>query len=127
MNSPVSALPFFRRCAFALALLVLALPGIVQGQETPGPDQEQLTAYAKAFTAVVEVRERWHEELARTHDDEGSERVRLEFDEAVEVVLEEHGFSSEEYEEITFLVSTDEEYRSAFTEALARVREGLPR
>jgi hypothetical protein len=115
-----------QRGILALTFLILAAPGTVQAQEVPDPDRERLTVYAQAFTDIAEVRERAFAELARTHDPEGKERVRHAFDEEIDAVLERLGMSSEEYEEITFLVSADAAYEAAFREALAQVRDGTP-
>ncbi len=117
---------FVQRALLALALMVLAAPAVAQAQEVPDPDRERLTVYAQAFTDIAEVRERAFAELARTHDPEGKERVRHAFDEEIDAVLERRGISSEEYEEITFLVSADAAYEAAFREALDHIREGRP-
>jgi hypothetical protein len=123
-----SGLPvLLRRLVLPLALMAMAFPGALQGQEVPAPDRERLEVYARAFTDIAEVRERIYAELARTHDPEGKERVREELDREVEEVLEAHGMASEEFQEITFLVSADAAYQEAFQAALAALADGAPR
>jgi len=112
-----------QRFLLALALVALALPAAIYAQEIPQPDRDRLEVYARAFNDLIEVRERGHAELARTHDPEAKERVREELDHEIEEVLEANGISAQEYEELTFLVSADAEYQRAFRDVLATLRE----
>jgi len=112
-----------QRFFLAVALVALAVPVPSHAQEVPAPDRERLEVFANTFNAIAEARERGHAELARTHDPEGKERVREEMDREIEEALEAHGMSTQEYEELTFLVSADAEYQKAFQEILAALSE----
>jgi protein-tyrosine-phosphatase len=103
----------------AMIILAVAGPGALHTQEIPDPDRDRLAVYARAFSQIVDVRERGQTEIARVHDTEGRERVREEIDREVEEALEAHGISIQEYEELTFLVSTNSDYEQVFREILS--------
>jgi hypothetical protein len=114
--------PFVSRLGalFLAGILMLsAAPASVSAQEIPAGDRQRLTAFARIFIDIADVRERGQAELARTHDAEAEEIVRHEIDREIEALIASHGLTAAEYAELTFLVSADADYLAAFQELVA--------
>ena len=119
MPNLTSRFGFLQRALLAMILLAVAGPGALHTQEVANPDRDRLEVFARAFSEIDDVRDRGHTELARVHDPQGRERVREEIDREVEEALESHGISMQEYEEMTFLISTHSEWQETFRELLS--------
>ena len=85
-----------------------------------------MTVYARTFRAVSTLRDEMYQQLARTHDREGKERLREELDTRLGAIYEEHGMPQEEYRQITFVISVDGAQREVFDRKLAELAQARP-
>ncbi|KPJ82957.1 MAG: hypothetical protein AMS19_06085 [Gemmatimonas sp. SG8_23] len=117
-----------RTTSRGLLLLALALAGgtapLASQEEQAEPlTREQLTEFARAHLAINEVRDEFHGEVARVHDEEGRTRAREQVEEKIASILEEHELTREEFDEITLRISLDGELRAMFDEILVELAE----
>ena len=105
-------------------LLVKPLPLVGQAQELPQVTTERMTVFVKAHIAISEQRDDFHAELGRTHELQERERIRARFQERIQEILAEHEMSQLEYDEITLVISIDEEQRLVFERILAELSSG---
>jgi vacuolar-type H+-ATPase subunit I/STV1 len=105
----------------ALGLSVGAAPAVAQDEEPV--TRERMTEFARAHLQISEIRDEFHGEVARVHDEEGRTRAREQVEEKISAVLEEHEMTREEFDEITLLISLDGELRAMFDEILAELAE----
>ncbi|HCK91032.1 MAG TPA: hypothetical protein DHW54_07600 [Gemmatimonadetes bacterium] len=106
------------------ALLVKPLPLVAQTQELPQVTTERMTVFVQAHIAISEQRDDFHAELGRTHELQERERIRARFQEKIQEVLAEHEMSQLEYDEITLVISIDEEQRLIFERILEELSSG---
>ena len=99
-------------------LLVKPLPLVAQTQELPQVTTERMTVFVEAHIAISEQRDDFHAELGRTHELQERERIRARFQERIQEILTEHEMSQLEYDEITLVISIDEEQRLIFERIL---------
>ncbi len=110
-----------------LALLGTVTPAALSGQETrvdtAGIDEARLTAYAKAFIAISAARDSVGTELVlpRNKKPEVQLELREKLREHVARVLREHHLTQDEYNRITYAVSSDARQRQAFDGIMARL------
>lgn len=117
--------------AFAVTLFgapFLHAPVHLQAQqaETAEVDAREVTdeefeSFVRAHLAIEEVRDQLHEDIARWHEDHRREEVRAEADARIEAVFERFEMTPESFQELTRLVSINEEWRQNFQETLARI------
>jgi hypothetical protein len=119
MTERVRAIP--RRISLALPLL-LAAAAAASSQQAP-LDRELLTRYARAYVATSAARDEFYARIARIHDDVGLARARAEMDARIAEILRGNALTSEQYGELTLLVSQDERVRVAFEEIVRELRE----
>lgn len=117
-----------RTTSRGLLLLALALAGgtaplAAQEEQTEPLTRERLTEFARAHLAINEVRDEFHGEVARVHDEEGRTRAREQVEEKIASILEEHELTREEFDEITLRISLDGELRAMFDEILVKLAE----
>ena len=105
-------------------LLVKPLPLVAQTQELPQVTTERMTVFVEAHIAISEQRDDFHAELGRTHELQERERIRARFQERIQEILTEHEMSQLEYDEITLVISIDEEQRLVFERILAELSSG---
>ena len=105
-------------------LLVKPLPLVGQTQELPQVTTERMTVFVKAHIAISEQRDDFHAELGRTHELQERERIRARFQERIQEILAEHEMSQLEYDEITLVISIDEEQRLVFERILEELSSG---
>tara|TARA_B100000686_G_scaffold307235_1_gene347319 strand:- start:1225 stop:1617 length:393 start_codon:yes stop_codon:yes gene_type:complete len=105
-------------------LLVKPLPLVAQTQELPQVTTERMTVFVEAHIAISEQRDDFHAELGRTHELQERERIRARFQERIEEILTEHEMSQLEYDEITLVISIDEEQRLIFERILEELSSG---
>ena len=105
-------------------LLVKPLPLVGQAQELPQVTTERMTVFVKAHIAISEQRDDFHAELGRTHELQERERIRARFQERIQEILTEHEMSQFEYDEITLVISIDEEQRLIFERILEELSSG---
>jgi vacuolar-type H+-ATPase subunit I/STV1 len=117
-----------RTTSRGLLLLALALAGgtaplAAQEEQAEPLTRERLTEFARAHLAINEVRDEFHGEVARVHDEEGRTRAREQVEEKIASILEEHELTREEFDEITLRISLDGELRAMFDEILVELAE----
>ena len=105
-------------------LLVKPLPLVAQTQELPQVTTERMTVFVEAHIAISEQRDDFHAELGRTHEVQERERIRARFQERIQEILTEHEMSQLEYDEITLVISIDEEQRLIFERMLEELSSG---
>ena len=105
-------------------LLVKPLPLVAQTQEPPQVTTERMTVFVEAHIAISEQRDDFHAELGRTHELQERERIRARFQERIQEILTEHEMSQLEYDEITLVISIDEEQRLIFERILEELSSG---
>ena len=105
-------------------LLVKPLPLVAQTQELPQVTTERMTVFVEAHIAISEQRDDFHAELGRTHELQERERIRARFQERIQEILTEHEMSQLEYDEITLVISIDEEQRLIFERMLVELSSG---
>ena len=107
-----------------MLLLVKPLPLVAQTQELPQVTTERMTVFVEAHIAISEQRDDFHAELGRTHELQERERIRARFQERIQEILTEHEMSQLEYDEITLVISIDEEQRLIFERILEELSSG---
>ena len=107
-----------------MLLLVKPLPLVAQTQELPQVTTERMTVFVEAHIAISEQRDDFHAELGRTHELQERERIRARFQERIQEILTEHEMSQLEYDEITLVISIDEEQRLIFERMLEELSSG---
>ena len=85
-----------------------------------------MTVYARTYRAVSALRDELYNQLARTHDREGKERLREELDTRLAAIHEENAMPVEEYRQITFVISVDGSQREIFDRKLAELAQATP-
>ena len=105
-------------------LLVKPLPLVAQTQELPQVTTERMTVFVEAHIAISEQRDDFHAEPGRTHELQERERIRARFQERIQEILTEHEMSQLEYDEITLVISIDEEQRLIFERMLEELSSG---
>ena len=98
--------------------VVAPLPLAAQTQELPQVTTERMTVFVEAHIAISEQRDDFHAEIARVHELQERERIRARFQERIEEILAEKEMPQLEYDEITLMISIDEEQRLTFERIL---------
>jgi uncharacterized protein DUF4168 len=106
----------------ALTLVSLSLPGVLRAQQpTSAPiGKEQLTVYAKAYTAIAQVRDQIQAEMAapRNKTNEGQTTLQQKQRDAIAKILQDHNISQEQYQRITYAISTNAELRKTLDDIM---------
>jgi len=110
--------------SMATLLLAKPLPLVAQTQELPQVTTERMTVFVEAHIEISEQRDDFHAELGRTHELQERERIRARFQERIQEILTEHEMSQLEYDEITLVISIDEEQRLIFERILEELSSG---
>ena len=125
---------------FTLVLpLLVAAPKAVSGQQppaTPAPaaqpaqtpevTDERLAVYVKAFQAERRVQDEFDPLLAavRNKQDEIQKQLREQRKAAMQKVYTDNGMTEQEFNWITFVVSSNQERREAFEKLLEAAKNG---
>jgi hypothetical protein len=125
---------------FTLALpLLVAVPSAVAGQQptppaapaaqpaqTPEVTDERLRVYVRAFQAERRVQDEFDPLLAavRNKQDELQKQLREERKAAMQKVYTDNGMTEQEFNWITFVVSSNQERREAFEKLLEAAKNG---
>ena len=104
--------------------VVVPLPLAAQTQELPQVTTERMTVFVEAHIAISEQRDDFHAELGRTHELHERERIRARFQERIQEILSENEMTQLEYDEITLVISIDEEQRLVFERMLEELSSG---
>ena len=107
--------------AILLALVAVATPASAHAQEEAKLTRERLTEFAKAHIEIAAARDDFHGVIARVHDEEGRARAREEVEAKITAILEAHGISREEYDDITLRISMDGDLRAMFDEIMTEL------
>ena len=116
----------------ALALVSLGVPRAAHAQATTpaaapaaaapqAPVDPKLMEFAKLHATLNTARDEFFAKIGRTHDDEGKQTLRDEFNKHVTEVLTQHGTTQQEYQRMIFVISSDPAQRAAFERALKEV------
>ena len=108
----------------ASLFVVAPLPLAAQTQELPQVTTERMTVFVEAHIAISEQRDDFHAELGRTHELQERERIRARFQERTQEILAENEMTQLEYDEITLVISIDEEQRLVFERMLEELSSG---
>ena len=100
------------------------LPLEAQTQELPQVTTERMTVFVEAHIAISEQRDDFHAELGRTHELQERERIRARFQERTQEILADNEMTQLEYDEITLVISIDEEQRLIFERMLEELSSG---
>lgn len=117
----------YKRYATFLTLLLplsFAVPSVARAQQAQpaqqaqGPEvgDERLATYVKAFVEIARVRDELHQQFAqaRNKTPEAQEALQEQMKERVSKTLEDNGMTQEEYNWITYVISSNQERREAF-------------
>ena len=104
--------------------VVAPLPLEAQTQELPHVTTERMTVFVEAHIAISEQRDDFHAELGRTHELQERERIRARFQERTQEILADNEMTQLEYDEITLVISIDEEQRLIFERMLEELSSG---
>ena len=104
--------------------VVAPLPLEAQTQELPQVTTERMTVFVEAHIAISEQRDDFHAELGRTHALQERERIRARFQERTQEILADNEMTQLEYDEITLVISIDEEQRLIFERMLEELSSG---
>ena len=108
----------------ASLFVVVPLPLEAQTQELPQVTTERMTVFVEAHIAISEQRDDFHAELGRTHELQERERIRARFQERTQEILADNEMTQLEYDEITLVISIDEEQRLIFERMLEELSSG---
>lgn len=109
-----------------LLFLLVSLAGEAGAQDVPTIPEDRISVYAGTYRAVSALRDEMYNQLARTHDRDGKERLREELDTRLAAIYEEHAMPQEEYRRITFVISVDGAQREIFDRKLAELAQATP-
>jgi hypothetical protein len=103
----------------ALFLVALSAPSGVIAQQATVP-QEQLAAYAKAFEAIGKLRDEFHASAAAAQNKkpEAQHSLQEKLRQDILAALQQNGLSEQQYNHITWVVSTDAASRAALDKLL---------
>ena len=110
--------------AMTSLFVVDPLPLAAQTQELPQVTTERMTVFVEAHIAISEQRDDFHAELGRTHELQERERIRARFQERTQEILADNEMTQLEYDEITLVISIDEEQRLIFERMLEELSSG---
>ena len=116
---------FSTTSAIVLSLGLWAPPFLsAQTQELPQVTTDRMTIFVRAHIVINEQRDDFHAELGRTHELQERERIRALFQEGIQGILAENEMTQLEYDEITLVISIDEEQRLIFERILEELSSG---
>lgn len=114
-------------------LLVAFAAAPVQAQQQPAPapqqqdvpelEEETLETFAQAYLEVGEVRMELQNELQTTQDQEEANRIQQEANNRMQEVLESHGMTVQDYQQVTQVLNSDPEQRQEFEALVEEIQE----
>ena len=119
--------------AFSVAAVMVVMTSLfvvgplslaAQTQELPQVTTGRMTVFVEAHIAISEQRDDFHAELGRTHELQERERIRARFQERTQEILADNEMTQLEYDEITLVISIDEEQRLIFERMLEELSSG---
>jgi hypothetical protein len=112
--------PHFRGLGvLALFLVALSAPAVVMAQQATVP-QEQLAAYAKTFEAIGKLRDEFHASAAAAQNKkpEAQHSLQEKLRQDILAAIQQNGLTEQQYNHITWAVSTDAATRAALDKLL---------
>ena len=102
------------------ALLFLCAADTLAAQTPAAIPPEQLAAYAKVYTAIGKLRDQLQAEMAEPQNkkDEAQHQLQAKMRLDVAKILQQSGFTEEQYNRLTFTVSTNAQARQAFDQLM---------
>ena len=113
----------------AVWFLLLAVPLAAQEEvqeSVPQSGDTRFQTFVEAFVEIEDIRNELQADLARWHEADRKAQVRREADDRIARALEARGIHRETFNDFTRMISTDADQRSAFEEAVARLRDTSP-
>ena len=117
--------------ALALVSLSVAPRAVLAQATTPAaapaaaaaPLDPKLVEFAKLHATMNTARDEFFAKIGRTHDDEGKQTLREEFNKHITEILTSHGTTQADYQRMIFVISSDPAQRDQFERALQQVTE----
>ena len=117
-----------------LLYLTVVTPGLApstadaQASAVVTSQPDSMTAFAKAWVAVTEIRDKAHAEMAnpRTKKLEDQARLRDQLRKDIAAALKAHGLTQLAFDRLTMLVSSDDSQRKAFEAMVADLTSKKP-
>ncbi len=105
----------FSRLAFALLLIVVCAARV--GAQATSTDQ--LAKYTKAYVAIGLLRDQYEQEFAQQKNKkpEAQQQLHETYRAQIVKIITDNGLTEQQYNQITFQISTDPEQRKAFEKA----------
>ncbi len=100
----------FLAVIFGIALICGSSGALAQGNSTQISDRE-LTAFARAYTEVQQIRLQYEPSLQKTKNAKESERLQQEANAKLKKTLDKQGLSIDRYNKIYAAVNANEELR----------------
>ncbi|MBK8248917.1 MAG: DUF4168 domain-containing protein [Gemmatimonadetes bacterium] len=99
-----------------------------QAGATVTTQPDSMTAFAKAWVAVTEIRDKAHAEMAnpRTKKLEDQARMREQLRKDIAAALKAHGLTQQSFDRLTMLVSADDGQRKTFEAMVAELTSKKP-
>ncbi|MBL8959013.1 MAG: DUF4168 domain-containing protein [Gemmatimonadetes bacterium] len=103
-------------------------PADAQASAVVTAQPDSMTAFAKAWVAVAEIRDKAHAEMAnpRTKKLEDQARLREQLRKDIAAALKAHGLTQQAFDRLTTLVSSDDNQRKAFEAMVADLTSKKP-
>jgi hypothetical protein len=96
---------------FGIALICGSSTALAQGNSNTQVSDQELTAFAKAYAAVQQIRSQYEPSLQKTKDAKESERLQQEANAKLKKTLDKQGLSIDRYNKIYAAVNANEELR----------------
>ncbi len=96
---------------FGIALICGSSTAFAQGNSNTQVSDQELTAFAKAYTEVQQIRSQYEPSLRKTKDAKESERLQQEANAKLKKTLDKQGLSIDRYNKIYAAVNANEALR----------------
>jgi len=96
---------------FAIALICGSSRALAQGNSNTQVSDQELTAFAKAYAEVQQIRSQYEPSLQKTKDAKESERLQQEANAKLKKTLDKQGLSIDRYNKIYTAVNANEALR----------------
>jgi len=96
---------------FGIALICGPSTALAQGNSNNQVSDQELTAFAKAYAEVQQIRSQYEPSLQRTKDAKESERLQQEANAKLKKTLDKQGLSIDRYNKIYTAVNANEALR----------------
>jgi hypothetical protein len=105
-----------RRTLSLVAFLLFAASVFGAKLQAQAVTTEQLTTYTKAYVAIGKLRDQFEEEFAQSKNKklEVQQQLHESYRQQIAKIIQDNGLSEQQYNHITFLISTQPEQRAAF-------------